>query len=110
MSGPEDRTALHLYLWRSQHGTADTAALRRGVELVVACPGRLLDHLLKGTLDLSNVEVLIIDEADRMFDMGFLPDIRNIVRCLTKPHQTLLFSATMPEDIRRWCRKYCMIR
>jgi ATP-dependent RNA helicase RhlE len=75
--------------------------LRRGVELVVACPGRLLDHLLKGTLDLSNVEVLIIDEADRMFDMGFLPDIRNIVRCLTRPHQTLLFSATMPEDIRR---------
>jgi ATP-dependent RNA helicase RhlE len=75
--------------------------LRRGVEFVVACPGRLLDHLLKGTLDLSQVEVLIIDEADRMFDMGFLPDIRNIVRCLTKSHQTLLFSATMPEDIRK---------
>ena len=76
-------------------------ALRRGVEIIVACPGRLLDHLLKGTVDLSQVEVLIIDEADRMFDMGFLPDIRNIVRCLTRPHQTLLFSATMPEDIRR---------
>jgi len=74
--------------------------LRQGVEMVVACPGRLLDHMLKGTLDLSNVEVLVIDEADRMFDMGFLPDIRNIVRCLLKPHQTLLFSATMPEDIR----------
>ncbi len=56
---------------------------------------------MKGTLDLSNVEVLVIDEADRMFDMGFLPDIRNIVRCLTKPHQTLLFSATMPGDIRK---------
>ncbi len=77
------------------------AALRRGVELVVACPGRLLDHMLKGTIDLSHVEVLIIDEADRMFDMGFLPDIRNIVRCLTQAHQTLLFSATMPPDIRR---------
>jgi ATP-dependent RNA helicase RhlE len=76
-------------------------ALRRGVEIIVACPGRLLDHLLRGTVDLSQVEVLIIDEADRMFDMGFLPDIRNIVRCLTRPHQTLLFSATMPEDIRR---------
>ena len=75
--------------------------LRRGVEFIVACPGRLLDHLLKGTIDLSNVEVLIIDEADRMFDMGFQPDIRNIVKCLTKAHQTLLFSATMPEDIRR---------
>jgi ATP-dependent RNA helicase RhlE len=76
-------------------------SLRRGVELIVACPGRLLDHLLKGTIDLSNVEVLIIDEADRMFDMGFQPDIRSIVKCLTKPRQTLLFSATMPEDIRR---------
>ncbi len=76
-------------------------ALRRGPELIVACPGRLLDHLLKGTIDLSNIEVLVIDEADRMFDMGFLPDIRNIVRCLMRPHQTLLFSATMPEDIRR---------
>ncbi len=76
-------------------------ALRQGVEVIVACPGRLLDHLLKGTVNLSQVEVLVIDEADRMFDMGFLPDIRNIVRCLTRPHQTLLFSATMPEDIRR---------
>jgi ATP-dependent RNA helicase RhlE len=75
--------------------------LRRGVEIIVACPGRLLDHLLKGTADLSHVDVLVIDEADRMFDMGFLPDIRNIVRCLTKPHQTLLFSATMPEDTKR---------
>jgi ATP-dependent RNA helicase RhlE len=78
--------------------------LRRGVELIVACPGRLLDHLLKGTVDLSHLDVLIIDEADRMFDMGFAPDIRSIVRCLTKPHQTLLFSATMPEDIRRLVR------
>jgi len=76
-------------------------SLRRGVELIAACPGRLLDHLLKGTIDLSNIEVLIIDEADRMFDMGFQPDIRSIVKCLTKPRQTLLFSATMPEDIRR---------
>ena len=76
-------------------------ALRRGVEIIVACPGRLLDHLLKGTVDLSKIEILIIDEADRMFDMGFLPDIRSIVRCITSPHQTLLFSATMPEDIRR---------
>jgi ATP-dependent RNA helicase RhlE len=80
---------------------AQVSALRRGVEMVVACPGRLMDHLLKGTLDLSNVDVLVIDEADRMFDMGFLPDIRQIVKCLIKPHQTLLFSATMPRDIRR---------
>jgi ATP-dependent RNA helicase RhlE len=74
--------------------------LRRGVEIVVACPGRLLDHLWKGTADLSHLEVLVIDEADRMFDMGFLPDIRKILMCIMKPHQTLLFSATMPDDIR----------
>jgi ATP-dependent RNA helicase RhlE len=75
--------------------------LRSGVEVVVACPGRLLDHLWKSTIDLSDLEILVIDEADRMFDMGFLPDIKNILRCLIKPRQTLLFSATMPADIRR---------
>jgi ATP-dependent RNA helicase RhlE len=57
--------------------------LRHGVEIAVACPGRLLDHIWKGTIDLSHVEVLVIDEADRMFDMGFLPDIRSILKCLT---------------------------
>ncbi|MBM2831528.1 MAG: ATP-dependent helicase RhlE [Dehalococcoidia bacterium] len=75
--------------------------LRDGVEIVIACPGRLLDHLWQGTIDISNVEVLVIDEADRMFDMGFLPDIRGILKCMLKPRQTLLFSATMPDDIRR---------
>jgi ATP-dependent RNA helicase RhlE len=75
--------------------------LRNGVDIVVACPGRLLDHLGQGTMNLSHVEVLVIDEADRMFDMGFLPDIRKILRRLTKRRQTLLFSATMPGDIRR---------
>jgi ATP-dependent RNA helicase RhlE len=78
-----------------------TRRLRNGIETIVACPGRLLDHLWKGTIDLSHLEVLVIDEADRMFDMGFLPDIRSILRCLLKPRQTLLFSATMPDDIRR---------
>jgi ATP-dependent RNA helicase RhlE len=73
--------------------------LRSGVEIAVACPGRLLDHLWKGTIDLSNLEVLVIDEADRMLDMGFLPDIRSIIRCLLKQRQTLVFSATMPDDI-----------
>ena len=75
-------------------------ALRRGTEIAVACPGRLLDHIWRGTIDVSCVEVLIIDEADRMFDMGFLPDIRSILRCLINPRQTLLFSATMPDDVR----------
>ena len=75
--------------------------LGHGVEIVVACPGRLLDHLWRGSIDLSNLEILVIDEADRMFDMGFLPDIRKVLRCLIKPRQTLLFSATMPEDVRK---------
>ncbi len=75
-------------------------ALRSGIEIVVACPGRLLDHLWKGTLSLSDLEILVIDEADRMFDMGFFPDIRSILACILHKHQTLLFSATMPADIR----------
>lgn len=76
------------------------AALRRGVEIVVACPGRLLDHIGAGEIDLSRVEVLVLDEADRMCDMGFLPDIRRIIQHLPKERQTLFFSATMPRDIR----------
>jgi ATP-dependent RNA helicase RhlE len=75
--------------------------LRGNPEIVVACPGRLLDHLWKGTISLSGLEVLVIDEADRMFDMGFLPDIRSILKCIVHRRQTLLFSATMPDDIRR---------
>ena len=76
------------------------AALRRGVEIVVACPGRLLDHVDAGALDLSHVEVLVLDEADRMCDMGFLPDIKRIIRQVPEKRQTLFFSATMPKDIR----------
>jgi ATP-dependent RNA helicase RhlE len=75
--------------------------LLNGAEIVVACPGRLLDHLWKGTINLSQLEVLVIDEADRLLDMGFLPDIRNILACILHKHQTLLFSATMPAAIRR---------
>ncbi len=78
--------------------------LRRGVEIVVACPGRLLDHIEHKTVDLSRIEVLVLDEADHMFDMGFLPDIRRILSHLPRKRQTLLFSATMPEEIRRLAR------
>lgn len=78
-----------------------TRGLRGGVEIIAACPGRLLDHLWKGTIDLSELEVLVIDEADRMFDMGFLPSIRGILQCILHRRQTLLFSATMPGDIKR---------
>jgi ATP-dependent RNA helicase RhlE len=73
--------------------------LKRGVEIVVACPGRLLDHINRGTIDLSHLEVLVLDESDRMFDMGFLPDIRKIIKHVPAKRQTLLFSATMPDDI-----------
>ena len=75
--------------------------LQGGAEIVVACPGRLLDHLQQGTAELSDVEVLVLDEADRLFDMGFLPDIRRILTRLPEERQTLLFSATMPPDIRK---------
>ncbi|MCE5212076.1 MAG: DEAD/DEAH box helicase [Deltaproteobacteria bacterium] len=74
--------------------------LKKDVEIISACPGRLLDHINRGTVDLSRIEVLVLDEADHMFDMGFLPDIRKIVKHLPAKRQTLLFSATMPEDIR----------
>jgi ATP-dependent RNA helicase RhlE len=75
--------------------------LKRGAEIVVACPGRLLDHINRGTIDLSYLEVLVLDESDRMFDMGFLPDIRKIIKHVPAKRQTLLFSATMPDDILR---------
>jgi ATP-dependent RNA helicase RhlE len=74
--------------------------LRSRVDIISACPGRLLDHIGRGTLDLSQVEVLVLDEADHMFDMGFLPDVRRIVKHLPACRQTLLFSATMPAEIR----------
>lgn len=75
-------------------------ALRHGAEIVVACPGRLLDLHNEGRIDLSHVEVLVLDEADRMCDMGFLPDIRRILKHLPSQRQTLFFSATMPNEIR----------
>ena len=76
-----------------------------GAEIVVACPGRLLDHINQGTIKLSRMEVLVLDEADRMFDMGFLPDIRKIIKHVPVKRQTLMFSATMPDDIQRLVRE-----
>lgn len=74
-------------------------AMRRGVDVLVAAPGRLLDLVGQGHIDLSNVEVLVLDEADRMLDMGFVRDIRRVVSMIPKERQTLLFSATMPKSI-----------
>ncbi len=76
------------------------AQLKRGVDIVVATPGRLLDHTGQRNLDLSTVEILVLDEADRMLDMGFLPDIRRILALLPAKRQNLLFSATFPQEIR----------
>ena len=74
-------------------------ALKRGIDILVATPGRLLDHLGQRTVDLSKVQVLVLDEADRMLDMGFIHDIKRIVAMLRKERQTLFFSATMPQEI-----------
>jgi ATP-dependent RNA helicase RhlE len=82
-----------------------TDALRRGAGVVIATPGRLLDHVERGTLDLSHVEVLVLDEADRMLDMGFLPAIRRILAELPEKRQTLLFSATMSREIEELARR-----
>jgi ATP-dependent RNA helicase RhlE len=74
-------------------------AFRRGVDVIVATPGRLLDHLQYDYASFDNLEVLVLDEADRMLDMGFLPDIRRVLRHVPRKRQTLFFSATMPADI-----------
>jgi ATP-dependent RNA helicase RhlE len=79
--------------------------LHIGDEIVVSCPGRLLDHVWRGSIDLSNVKIVVIDEADRMFDMGFQQDINKILQCMPQEKQVLLFSATMPDDIRQLVRK-----
>jgi ATP-dependent RNA helicase RhlE len=81
------------------------ARLKQGVDIVVACPGRLLDHIKQKTIDLSHLEVLVLDEADQMFDMGFLPDIRKLLKVLPSERQTLLFSATMPQEIRNLAKE-----
>ncbi|MEH6466089.1 MAG: ATP-dependent RNA helicase RhlE [Porticoccus sp.] len=77
------------------------ATLRKGVDILVATPGRLLDHVSQKTLDLSQVEILVLDEADRMLDMGFIHDIRKILALLPKRRQNLLFSATFSNEIKR---------
>lgn len=78
-----------------------TAALRAGVEIVIATPGRLLDHVQQKTLNLSQTQILVMDEADRMLDMGFLPDLQRIINLLPKERQNLMFSATFSPEIKK---------
>lgn len=79
--------------------------LRRGVDIVVATPGRLIDHLKRRTLDLRQIKIFVLDEADRMLDMGFMPDIKYLISLLPKARQSLLFSATMPPQIESFARR-----
>jgi ATP-dependent RNA helicase RhlE len=79
-------------------------ALRRGTDIVVATPGRLLDHMQRRSIDLRSIEVLVLDEADRMFDMGFIRDVRKIIGAIPRRRQTMLFSATISGEVRRLVR------
>src|SRR5205085_11120050 len=79
---------------------AQIAQLRMGVEVLVATPGRLLDHVQNKTVMFNQVSILVLDEADRMLDMGFLPDIKRIIALLPAQRHNLLFSATFPDEIR----------
>lgn len=81
-------------------------ALKRGIEIVVGTPGRILDHIKRHTIDLSDIKFLILDEADEMLNMGFIDDIENIIKNVNNDRQTMLFSATMPEQIKRLASKY----
>jgi len=79
-------------------------ALRQGVDILVATPGRLLDQMQRGMVKLNQIEILVLDEADRMLDMGFLPDVRRIVEHCPRTRQTMLFSATIPPEIEQLCK------
>jgi len=81
-------------------------ALRGGAEVIIATPGRLLDHMNRGYVDFRAVRILVLDEADRMLDMGFLPDVRRILSQLPRERQTMLFSATMPPEVVRLSREF----
>lgn len=95
---------LHVYgtvIFGGVNQNRQVQALRRGVDIVVATPGRLMDLMNQGHVDLRNIETLVLDEADRMLDMGFIHDIKRIVAQIPDKRQTLLFSATMPREIRK---------
>ena len=83
--------------------------LKRNPDVIIATPGRMNDHIYQATVDLGNVHIVVLDEADRMFDMGFAPQVKSILQCVTNKKQTLLFSATMPPDILKLARKHMQL-
>jgi ATP-dependent RNA helicase RhlE len=91
----------HVVIYGGVNQNPQTKSLHNGVDIIVATPGRLIDLTNQGFLDYSGIEVFVLDEADRLLDMGFIPDIRRVVAKLPRERQTLLFSATMPEEIRQ---------
>ena len=100
----KNTTIRHSVIFGGVGQGAQVQALRHGVDVLVATPGRLLDLMNQGHVDLTSVEVFVLDEADRMLDMGFIHDIRRIIPKLPRKRQTLMFSATMPPDIRELSR------
>ena len=93
-------------IYGGQAMSRQLTALERGVQVIVATPGRLMDHMYRGTVDLSSVSIVVLDEADQMLDIGFAEDIEYILKYVPNPRQTLLFSATMPGPIRNLSRRY----
>src|SRR5262245_30395923 len=98
--GANHKLSVALLIGGLSFGDQD-AKLTRGVDVLIATPGRLLDHFERGRLLMTGIEILVIDEADRMLDMGFIPDIEKICKLIPPRRQTLFFSATMPPEIQR---------
>jgi len=94
-------TILSMSLYGGKSQSEQARDLKNGVHLIVACPGRLSDHIEKGTVDLSKVETVVLDEADQLMDMGFLPHLKTALEATKERKQTLLFSATMDEEVKK---------
>lgn len=102
----KDKGVKAFALYGGESATMQLSKLKHGVQVLVATPGRLIDFIYSRDIDLSHVETLILDEADEMLSMGFYDDLEFIIQCLVHEHQTLLFSATMPEAIRKIAKKH----